>query len=301
MNLKSFLLKVYYIFLKIIDHVSILNNKIISYIIKPPSVRTTSETIDKIIKDKCSISRYGDGEFTLMSGKNLIFQQYCDELSLRLREIIRGQKENHIVCIPNVFNGLDWYTEKSKNYWIKYLNLNRGKIYKMINIKKEYYDSLVTRLYIDYKDKTRSELYFEKIRSLWNDKDIVIVEGEQSRLGVGNDLFGNVNSIKRIICPSFNAFSKYNRILDEVLKQDKSKLILIALGPSATVLAYDLSVKGYQAIDIGHIDIEYEWFLQKATERCPVKNKYIGEVPNGTKVDPIFDVRYENEIIEKIL
>ena len=39
--------------------------------------------------------------------------------------------------------------------------------------------------------------------------------------------------------------------------------MLIALGPTATILAYDLAEKGVQALDVGHIDIEYEWFLRK--------------------------------------
>nr|WP_256218532.1 GT-D fold domain-containing glycosyltransferase [Bacillus sp. MUM 116] len=61
----------------------------------------------------------------------------------------------------------------------------------------------------------------------------------------------------------------------------------MAFGPTATVLSFDLANCGYQAIDIGYIDIEYEWFLQKAEEKSPVKNKYIGEVPNGTNVHDI--------------
>ena len=53
----------------------------------------------------------------------------------------------------------------------------------------------------------------------------------------------------------------------------KNKLILIALGPTATVLSYDLNKLGYQAIDIGHADIEYEWYLRKAKKKIPIKNK----------------------------
>jgi len=87
---------------------------------------------------------------------------------------------------------------------------------------------------------------------------------ELSRLGVGNDLFNNTRSILRIICPSKNAYSKYSEILRIVKKQEKSKAVLIALGPTATVLAYDLTIAGYHAVDIGHIDIEYEWYLNKA-------------------------------------
>ena len=40
----------------------------------------------------------------------------------------------------------------------------------------------------------------------------------------------------------------------------KDKLFILALGPMATVLAYDLARLGYRALDLGHIDIEYEWF-----------------------------------------
>ena len=86
----------------------------------------------------------------------------------------------------------------------------------------------------------------------------------------------------------------------EVKKQDKSKLILIALGPTATILAYDLSNEGYQAIDIGHIDIEYEWYLKKVSEKCPVKNKYIGEVDKGSIVEDIKDNLYYEQIVKYI-
>ena len=177
-----------------------------------------------------------------MYGKDLLFQPYSSELSLRLKEIIKSQQKEHLVGIPNVFKNIDWCAEKPKIYWDKYLNLNRHKIYKMIDMKKEYYDALVTRLYVDHKDKSKAEERFSKLKRLWTDRDILIVEGQQSRLGVGNDLFNDVSSIERIICPPTDAFSQYNEILDAVKKQDKSKLILIALGPTATVLAYDLSI-----------------------------------------------------------
>ena len=85
-------------------------------------------------------------------------------------------------------------------------------------------------------------------------------------MGVNNDLFDNVKSIKRILCPIVNAFNIYEKILQEALKIKKNKLILLALGPTASVLAYDLYHAGYQVLDIGHMDIEYEWFLRNATQ-----------------------------------
>ena len=35
-------------------------------------------------------------------------------------------------------------------------------------------------------------------------------------------------------------------------------MVIIALGPTATVLAYDLSLKGIQSLDIGHITNVYD-------------------------------------------
>ena len=52
-------------------------------------------------------------------------------------------------------------------------------------------------------------------------------------------------------------------------------IILISLGPTATILSFDLCKLGYQAIDIGHIDYGYESFLEKRETqkyKCKVKN-----------------------------
>lgn len=294
--MKKQLLKMYYKVLDINDKLTILYNKNIVSKKDRPKVKNTDETLEKIINEKCSISRFGDGEFSLIYNKSLKFQPRNDELIKRLKEILKSEEKKHIVCIPNTFGDMEWATEKAKLYWTKYLNLNRSKIYKVLKRNKIYYDTQVTRLYIDLKDKSKIANRFEKIKLIWNERDIVIVEGEKSRLGIGNDLFDSAKSIERIICPSINAYSKYNDIFKEVNKQDKSKLILIALGPTATVLSYDLAKKGYQAIDIGHIDIEYEWFLNNVQEKCPVKNKYIGEIDMGDEVEDIDNFIYESQI-----
>ena len=48
-------------------------------------------------------------------------------------------------------------------------------------------------------DKSSAAESFEAVRSLWEAKDILIVEGTSSRSGVGNTLFQNAKSISRII------------------------------------------------------------------------------------------------------
>ena len=51
---------------------------------------------------------------------------------------------------------------------------------------------------------------------------------------------------------------------------DKEYLVLLSLGPCATVLAYDLSKKGYQALDIGHLPNSY---LEATGERKKPEEK----------------------------
>lgn len=294
--MKKQLLKIYYYLLELKDKATIFYNKNITEKKKVPLVMNTDETLDKIVKEKCSVSRFGDGEFSLIYGESLKFQPANNEISSKLKEVLNSNYENHIVCIPDVFGEISWATDKAEKYWTKYLELKRNRIYKILKENKVYYDALVTRLYIDLKDKSKVKNRFEKIKLLWKNKEVILVEGNKSRLGIGNDLFDCAKSIERIICPSVDAYSKYKEIFNEVIKEDKSKLILIALGPTATVLAYELSKEGYQAIDIGHIDIEYEWFLNNAQEKCPVKNKYIGEMDKGDEVEDIDNFIYKSQI-----
>lgn len=259
------------------------------------------ETINLIKKNKLSVARFGDGELFIINNTEIGFQEKNIELSKRLKEILKSNDKDILICIPSMLNDTNWCTEKCKKYWYNHLQDSRIWWFKYINKNRTYGDTQITRPYIDLKDKKESENLFNNLKEIWDNRDVVIIEGEQTRLGVGNDLFNNIKSIKRIICPAKNAFNKYNYILDEVKTISKDKLILIALGPTATVLAYDLNKLGYQAIDVGHIDIEYEWFLQKVTEKVKLKNKYVNEGTGDINISNENDGSYNKEIIKLIL
>ena len=78
----------------------------------------------------------------------------------------------------------------------------------------------------------------------------------------------------RLKAPLRNAFVVYDDILNSI-KMTNNKLVLLSLGPTATVLAYDLGKDGFQAIDIGHLDWEYSLFLKKATSKNDLLPKYL--------------------------
>ena len=173
-----------------------------------------------------------------------------------------------------------------------------------MNINGKYYSSAITRFYMAWNNKNRIRIakYISKFKKIWEKKDILLIEGEYSRLGIGNNLFNNSKSIKRILCPAINAFKVYDKIINATLKYCENRLILISLGPTATVLAYDLYKRGYQSLDIGHVDIEYEWFLRNVTSKIQIENKYVNEARGKNYMFRIVkDKNYYNQIIARII
>ena len=58
-------------------------------------------------------------------------------------------------------------------------------------------------------------------------------------------------------------------------------MVLISLGPTASVLTCDLSKYGYQAVDFGHSDIMYELYLRNATKMIQIPHKFVNEYNFG--------------------
>ena len=280
------------------DYIAYSKDKIYCLFHKPPKVLSIQESIDLVINQKLSVSRYGDGEIKLVAGIHLPFQKCNDKLQKRLIEVLSSDSNNHLVCLSDVLSDLSLYNKPAQQHWKKHLAYYRKFWYKYLIKGKTYGNTLMTRCYQDLADKSPSQFYFESLKKIWYHKNILLIEGEKSRLGVGNDLFDNAKSIQRILAPNRNAFSHYESILKETYKYKPTDyLILLALGPTATILAYDLAQKGYQAIDIGHVDIEYEWFKMGATHKVPVPNKFVNEAGAGAGVGDIDNEKYLNEIV----
>ncbi len=271
---------------------------------KQLNVLDDSETVAKIIKEKKSISRFGDGEFCYILDINGTprYQERTEELKLRLKEVLTKPNANVLTCIPRCMIYNKNMLIGGKTFWCGFTYKHGEEIYKLLTPKRVYGNTNFSRFYIDLKNKKEAKQKIERIKSIWNKKNITIVEGSKSKLGVGNDLFDNCNSLKRIICPTTNAFTKYNEILTTIENLvPKDDLILIALGPTATILAYDLAEKGYQALDIGHIDIEYEWYLKNSKYKIPIKGKMVNEVSDKSLENiNVNDNNYENSIIAEI-
>lgn len=257
--------------------------------------------VDQILYSKKSLARFGDSEIRLMLGVDpKDYQQPSPELSKRLKEVIKCNSDNILIGINGTFKGYSTEPYVARRYWASFIRIYLDSFYRELNSNVTYVDSSFTRLYVRRNIKNVNTK-FQYIKKIWNNRDIVIIEGQYSRLGVGNDLFDNANSIQRILCPEKNAFNFYKEILNQSSSLPSSKLIIIALGATATVLAYDLSKLGYQALDLGHLDLEYEWFRLKSKDAVQIPGKYTNEAKvKSDNFEELMDENYLKSIIAKI-
>lgn len=280
-------------FLKVLNYLLLFLNRY-------PAVFDSHKSIRIITEKKLSVCRFGDGELMIIAGTGFGFQKYDGVLAKRLVEVLKSDDPTIAICIPDVFKDKSRLTTSARRFWQNQVldNLYYWNKYTLQN--KFYLDSLFTRFYMDLVDKVVfPEESLKLAKKIWDNEDLLIIEGIGSRLGYKNDLFDNAKSIERVLCPAENAFTKYDEILEMSEKYCKDKLVLIALGMTATVLAYDLAKKGFRAIDIGHIDIEYEWYRMKATRKVPVLNRYMNEI-SCREIVELYDNEFESQILSVI-
>lgn len=268
-----------------------------------PIILPAEELLKEIIKKRKSLVRFGDGELEIMCNRERpLFQNANKELANVLNQVFQSKDENCLIAVSNNFGDLDCYTEEAADGIRLYLQGKRTELVNLIGTNRVFYDAYVSRPYLIFKDKEYACKIFELYKRIWYNRNVIVVEGIYTRTGVHNDLLNETKSVRRILCPAFNAFNKYEQILDRINKSASSEdLILITLGPTATVLAYNLSCQGYQAIDLGQIDNEYEWYLRKAPKRVQIPGKMVSELFGNKEVEEINSEEYRRQIICTIL
>ena len=99
----------------------------------------------------------------------------------------------------------------------------------------------------------RCQKDIDRMKRIWQDRKIVLITNPETwNMAVDCGLFCNAkqqNSIETLAAESFDA---YKTLLQQAKRHSNDTLFLLACGPTATVLAHDLHLCGYQAVDIGH-------------------------------------------------
>jgi len=266
-------------------------------------IKSLTETLDDILIHQKSISRFGDGELILMLNKgSIVFQAESPELSRRLKEVFRSDLANLIIALPGPLCSVKKEILTSRLFWLRFINSYGNLLSAYLDQNRLYGNAGISRFYLGLTDKRLSAQILEQLKKIWDKKDVLIVEGEFSRMGVGNDLFANAAGLVRLVCPATNAFAKYDEILTAAKQYGHDKLILIALGPTATILSHDLAQSGYWAIDIGHVDVEYMWMLSQAQTRTLIKGRSVSEIKGeqDLQIPETYRDEYYNSIVATV-
>ena len=131
-------------------------------------------------------------------------------------------------------------------------HLRSGKVYAATE---------VSMTHTIYRESYNRRSYFDRVRRIWEGASVVLIHGDGIFDGFTHDIFDNAASVEHILAPKQDAFDHYDDILQQALQAPQDSLIIAILGPTATVLAYDLHRAGYRALDLGHIAKSYDWWL----------------------------------------
>lgn len=87
--------------------------------------------------------------------------------------------------------------------------------------------------------------------------------------------------IERIICPPSDAYGAIPAIMDACTEYGKDRLFVLSVGVVMKFLTVELFRRGYRALDIGNMDMEYEWYVRSAAGKIKLeKHQLISERQN---------------------
>lgn len=266
-------------------------------------VLSPSETVRNIVEKQLSISRFGDGEFKIMFRKKGVgFQSYSDELR---DELFKVESSNiNAIAIPHGFSSTKNDKFSVKTFWWAYVARNNKFINNFVASKKqiEFFDASFSRVITELRDKTEIDEMINNVKKIWHNKNVIMVEGSETRFGVANDLFENAISVNRILAPNEDSYNTIDTIennvyqlLSDLNEKSNHVIVLIALGPTATVLAYRLK-NHVQSVDIGHFDLQYEFYKRGFYHKVPVNNRYDNESLTGNNIEKINSLEYTKQV-----
>lgn len=194
-----------------------------------------------------SLARYGDGEIKLALDRDAKSQHGDPVLAKRLRQILVAPPSNCLVCIPNIETDATPKVE----FWRQY----RDRRYLRLYGGGPYGSSFITRPdsapWIDVPE------YWQRVIDLWRGRNVVLVRGSSKSLTAADLTLAQ--SCEEIVVSRQHAWDDYGSLMARLIEERGGRRVLLCLGATATVLAYDLAETGVQALDLGHIGM----FLRK--------------------------------------
>lgn len=196
------------------------------------------------------MARLGDGEQSIaVCHTGARGQNYDPALSKALRLVAATNFKKLLVCIPDLWRGIP----AAKHRWERWARPERTKIF---NPDQTYGNAFISRPDFWGPDHKFGADYWALVRSLWDGRSVLLVRGDTKIPA----LFDNAGSLDLMRAPNRDAWASYHDVLAECLTwaaEHKGGLVIAQLGPTATVLAHDLAIRGVQCLDLGKADRFY--------------------------------------------
>lgn len=210
-----------------------------------PQVIGEVQTLELVLSGR-SIARYGDGEFKMARYiTGIKSQEPNPELTRRLAGILHDSGEC-LVGIPNILSN-----SPKLEHWAKFMIYHQ-----LLSPTKQYYSSFITRP--DSAPWIDTPEYWAMVESLWRGRDVTLVRGSGKSFTAERLMAAGARSVVEIM-PRLahngrqqHAFTQYDELMERIGTPARC---LIALGPTATVMAVDLCQKGVHAVDVGHLGL----------------------------------------------
>jgi len=205
-----------------------------------PPVLSRWESMEIIVREEASVARFGDGEYKQMRNKNMRRQRHSKELAARLREILYADVPGFYAAVLEPVPA----EESAEHVEIRKQTLvgNYRVIAKLGNRRR--LNAWMSQAY--------SLEYIALVKRLWHNRDVVLITNPDTRDKAANcGLFANAKQVDFIEVTVTHAFSQCDAVFRQAKNRPAGTLFILACGPTANVLAFDLHQLGFQAVDIG--------------------------------------------------
>ena len=222
-----------------------------------PKIKDSFSTLYELKDTNKSFIRFGDGEFTIIEGRDIPFQYYDERLKLKLLEILKNNYNSLLI-------GLSWEyyhsVDNTRDFPKRALYTSIPNLYKiiskMIEPQKIYYSATISQVYALYKNYDFDK-HFSLMREIWNNKPVTVVTGDRVLNNIEHNILDNAKKINYIYGPTMHAYKNFDELKKSIEKVDKDNILIFALGPCGKALAYDLYLSGYRVLDLGHAIKDY--------------------------------------------
>jgi len=225
-------------------------------------ISDTEISMRRLSKKNISFVRIGKGEIGLMRGETLPEQRYDRQLARRLKEILQNGEKGLLVGIPYYYIYPQRNLLPSVAVHAQSIAPQRRFLLKYSLKARHYIDSGITQAYHIY-DEYDFDRHFSMAEKLLKNRNVVVICGEGVWDRLQYNLLNVCNSVEYQYAPGTEAFAQYDQILKRAQTINKEYLILVALGPTAKPLVYDLYKGGYQVWDIGHLLKDFDCYKRK--------------------------------------